>query len=157
MRCVAYTDGSYCEGVNARNEEVKAYGMGVYIKYEDIDEPEEISWGGSVADYIKHRNITGECVAVMGLFTRLEEAYPKYTEVDLYFDLEGIEHWVTRKWEANKPLTLSYRDFMWDMQKKYKINFHNIRGHVGILFNERADQLAKNGAKEELSKLGAIR
>lgn len=157
MRCIAYTDGSYCEGLNARNEVVKAYGMGVYLKYEDIDEPEEISWGGSVEDFMRHRNITGECVAVMGLFSRLEELYPKYNEVDLYFDLAGLEHWVSRKWEANKPLTRLYRDFMWEMVKKYKINFHNILGHTGIILNERVDSLAKRGAKDELSKLGAVR
>ena len=65
------------------------------------------------------------------------------TELNLYFDYEGIRAWCTGQWKANKEGTKAYKAFYEEASKKLRVNFIKVKSHSGVEFNERADKLAK--------------
>ena len=48
----------------------------------------------------------------MQVVTALRAELPQYDVLELFYDYEGIEKWVTGEWRAKNPLTQTYRDFM---------------------------------------------
>ena len=57
----------------------------------------------------------------------------------------GIEMWATGRWKTNNPLTTNYAKRMKEASKKIRIDFHKVKAHSGIAYNDRADALAKKG------------
>ena len=68
----------------------------------------------------------------------------KYPAVEIRYDYEGVEKWVTGVWRAKTPLTSKYAANMQEAGKKVKISFCKIAAHTGNHYNEEADQLAKS-------------
>ena len=68
----------------------------------------------------------------------------KYPAVEIRYDYEGVEKWVTGMWRAKTPLTSKYAAHMQEAGKKVKISFCKIAAHTGNHYNEEADQLAKS-------------
>ena len=68
----------------------------------------------------------------------------KYPAVEIRYDYEGVEKWVTGVWRAKTPLTSKYAAHMQEAGKKVKISFCKIAAHTGNHYNEEADQLAKS-------------
>ena len=64
-------------------------------------------------------------------------------EIDIYYDYMGIEKWCTGEWQANKPGTISYRDYYNSIKNKLAVNFIKVKGHSGDKYNDLADLLAK--------------
>ena len=64
----------------------------------------------------------------------------KYPAVEIRYDYEGVEKWVTGVWRAKTPLTSKYAAHMQEAGKKVQISFCKIAAHTGNHYNEEADQ-----------------
>ncbi len=64
---------------------------------------------------------------------------------------EWLRGWKVRGWKtaANKPVK---NDDLWrrldETASRHRVSWHWVRGHAGHVENERADQLAREGARE---------
>ena len=111
--------------------------------YGNID-GQEIRKSGSGSDSagVAIRNVAGE---MLGSMTAVNWAIEnKYPAVEIRYDYEGVEKWVTGVWRAKTPLTSKYAAHMQEAGKKVKISFCKIAAHTGNHYNEEADQLAKS-------------
>lgn len=155
MRCFAYVDGSYSDGVDGLGvKKAGLYGSGIFLQLEDITEPIQMSFGGSDKDMAVSRNVAGEVRAVTLLLQFLSKNHPEYNQVDIYYDYEGIEKWVTGEWKAKKPMTQVYRDTVRKYMDTMVVNFHKVPAHKGVVYNEIADKLAAAGVRKEAERLG---
>lgn len=138
----AYVDGSYAESGTY------SYGA-VLLTTDGAREFSEAFYDEDGAV----RNVAGE---LRGALFALEEAEREdYKKLVLYYDYLGIEMWATRKWRANLPITQAYRDRM--TNASIPVEFVKVPAHSGILYNERADALAKKAIEAfELSKAKEI-
>lgn len=88
------------------------------------------------------RQVAGELHAVLHALEWCQDN--RITEVDIYYDYKGIECWIMGEWQAKNPLTKRYRDTV--RQSNLRITWKKVNAHTGVRWNERADQLAKEGA-----------
>ena len=134
----AYVDGSYAES--------GTYSYGAVLL--TTDGAREFSEAFFDEDGAV-RNVAGELRGALFALDRAErEGYDKLV---LYYDYLGIEMWATKKWRANLPITQAYRDRM--SNASIPVEFVKVPAHSGILYNERADALAKKAIEAfELSK-----
>ena len=91
---------------------------------------------------MKIRNVAGEMLGAMNAVQWAKEH--EYPAVEIRYDYEGVEKWVTGVWRAKTPLTSKYAAHMQEAGKKVKISFCKIAAHTGNHYNEEADQLAKS-------------
>ncbi len=129
---IAYTDGSY-------NPETDRAGYGVIMKLGD-GSVERLC--GSVKS-LGSRQITGETTAVMLAVTMA--VIKNMKKIEIRYDYEGVEKWVTGEWSAEAQCAVEYSAFMKKMSKHIKFEFVKIAAHTGEAGNERADALAKMG------------
>lgn len=130
---IAYVDGSF-------NEKTEEYGYAcVFI--DQMKVIEEISGKGDQKDYAMMRNVAGEIISSMtAVHYAIEHGY---SSLHIYYDYYGIEYWVTGEWDARTIKTKEYQIFMKEYQKSINIYFHKVPAHSHIIYNERADTLAK--------------
>lgn len=95
---------------------------------------------------LQHRNVSGEMLGAM--YAVKTAMLNGYTHVELRYDYEGIEKWVTGEWRAKEELTLKYKNAMRDWGKSIGITFTKVAAHTNVRFNEAADKLAKKGLVE---------
>lgn len=137
-RLTAYVDGSY-------NDDLKRYAFGcvflppsgqVFLAFGNGDNPETVSM----------RNVTGEMLGAMyAVRTAMKNGF---TEIDLYYDYEGIEKWVTGAWKSKKEHTKKYAEAMRSWGTQIRICFHKVTAHTNVKYNELADKTAKRGLEE---------
>lgn len=76
--------------------------------------------------------------------------------IEIHYDYNGIERWVTGEWKAKKEETEIYRDKMRSFFEMIDIGFVHVKGHSGDKYNDKADGLAKMGAmilsKEDMTE-----
>lgn len=141
--------------VNEIEEEVLA-GVHVYVDGSFIDGHAGYGWVAYIDNQVRHeesgpvpdakttRQVAGELEATM---KALQWCETKGIEaVHLHYDLEGIECWATGEWQAKNSVTKAYVEFM--SECAVDIKWVNEEAHSGVEGNERADQLAKEGAIE---------
>lgn len=88
-----------------------------------------------------HRNVAGE---LYGAFRAIQIALEKGSrELHLYYDYAGIEKWATGEWRTKTKLTRRYLNTYNLYKSELTVRFHKIAAHTGHVYNERADQLAK--------------
>ena len=134
----AYVDGSY-------NDDVKRYAFGcvfippqggIYLAMGNGENPETVSM----------RNVTGEMLGAMyAVKTAMKNGF---SAIELYYDYEGIEKWVTGEWKAKKEHTKKYAEAMRAWKEQIHVTFHKVVAHTKVEYNELADQTAKRGLTE---------
>lgn len=63
--------------------------------------------------------------------------------VTIFHDYEGIAKWCTGEWQAKKAGTQAYKAFYDQAKERLDIRFVKVKGHSGDLYNDLADQLAR--------------
>lgn len=134
-KLIAYVDGSY-------DDSIKKYAFGcvfllpdgrVYTQYGNGDNEKSL----------QHRNVTGE---MLGAMYAVRFAMKNgFAAVELYYDYQGIEKWVTGEWRSKTELTKKYTSAMREWGKSIDIAFRKVAAHTNVFYNELADKKAKEG------------
>lgn len=149
---LAYVDGSY-------NDAIKKYAFGcvfilpdgrIFTEYGNGDNPQSL----------QQRNVAGEMLGAM--YAVRVAMVNGYSHVEIRYDYEGIEKWVTGEWRSKTELTQKYTQAMRGWMQGIRITFTKVPAHSNVTFNELADQTAKAGLTEangipEFKKLEEMR
>lgn len=135
---VAYVDGSF----DAENM-IYSYGCVVILPDGTVH---EFSGNGNNQENAKLRNVTGEMLGAM--FATRYAMKQGYKGIDIRYDYAGIEQWVVGNWKAKTKLTRKYTNTMKEWSKDIDIAFTKVTAHTNVMYNERADQLAKAALKK---------
>lgn len=134
---LAYVDGSY-------DNSLRKYAFGcvfilpdgrVYTEYGNGDNEQSL----------QHRNVTGEMLGAM--YAVRTAMISGFFRVELCYDYEGIEKWVTGAWRSKTELTKKYAAAMGEWRKGIEISFRKVAAHTNVYYNELADQTAKAGLR----------
>lgn len=131
---IAYVDGSF-------EKSIGRYAFGCVLLTPDGQEIRE-SGSGSDPAGVAIRNVAGEMLGAMNAVKWAQEN--GYPAVEIRYDYEGVEKWVTGVWRAKTLLTSKYAVHMQEAGKKIQISFCKVAAHTGNHYNEEADQLAKS-------------
>lgn len=138
-KLLAYVDGSY-------EDSLKKYAFGcVFLPANGRIYTQ--CGSGDNAQSLQHRNVTGEMLGAM--YAVKTAMYNGYEEIELCYDYEGIEKWVTGAWRARTELTQKYAAAMREWEKSIRICFTKVAAHTNVRYNELADRTAKAGLTEE--------
>lgn len=134
----AYVDGSY-------DHSLKKYAFGcVFIL---PDGRIKLQYGnGDNALSLQQRNVAGEMLGAMyAVRTAMVSGFSK---IEIRYDYEGIEKWVTGAWHSRTELTRKYADAMRRWGENIIICFTKVAAHSNVYYNEMADRTAKAGLRE---------
>ena len=128
----AYVDGSFYNGM---------YGGG-YTVFDPNDNIiyQDCGIGVNEAELLAMRNISGEMSAAMHATLWIDKFVGRGIIVH---DYTGLSKWVTGEWNAQKPYTQKYVEFMRPFYTLDIIKFEWVKGHTKVRGNEIADGLAK--------------
>lgn len=135
---LAYVDGSY-------DDSIKKYAFGcvfilpdgrIFTEYGNGDNPQSL----------QHRNVTGEMLGAM--YAVKTAMFNGYRRVEIRYDYEGIEKWVTGAWRSKTELTQKYAQAMRGWRQDIQILFTKVPAHSNVTYNEAADRTAKRGLTE---------
>ena len=130
----AFIDGSF-----DKRKGVVGSGGVILLDTEEV----EFSLSSTDPNHVAYWNVSGELLAALHVVDyALDHGY---TSCSLYYDYMGIEMWATGGWKTNNPLTTNYAKRMKEVSKQLRIDFHKVKAHSGIAYNDRADALAKKG------------
>jgi ribonuclease HI len=135
---IAYVDGSY-------EDSIRKYAFGcvfllpdgrIYTTYGNGDNEQSLAL----------RNVTGE---MLGSMYAVKMAIKNgYRKIEIRYDYEGVEKWVSGEWKAKTDLTQKYAASMREWSKLISISFTKVMAHTNVLYNELADKMAKIGLEE---------
>ena len=134
MKATAYVDGSF-------NPNTNVFGFAASLQ---IQNGETLYLNGKSNDkkVVSSRNIAGEVLAVWRVLELARKL--SVTEIDIFYDYNGIEYWATGEWQAKKPISIFYKDVINNFSD-IKMNFIHVKSHTGNHGNEFVDFLAKKG------------
>lgn len=130
----AFVDGSFIDGCTG-------YGA-VILKEKEI--VAELSGKVDSPEAFNSRQVAGEIQAVIEVLEWCRERNIK--EITIFYDFQNIEKWATGEFRTNTPMTQAYKEYI--DNSNIRITWVKVDSHTGIELNERADALAKNGAKK---------
>ena len=137
-RLLVYVDGSY-------EDSLPKYAFGCVFLLDDGEI--RLAYGnGDNPQSLKHRNVTGEMLGAM--YAVKTAMMNGYSEVEICFDYEGIETWVTGSWKSKTELTQLYAKSMREWSTSIRIIFTKVAAHSNVKYNELADATAKRGLTE---------
>ncbi len=134
----AYVDGSY-------EDSLKKYAFGCVFILPDGRIYTECG-NGDREQSLQHRNVTGEMLGAM--YAVKTAMMNGFTKVELKYDYEGIEKWVTGEWRSKTELTQTYAKSMREWAEKIQVKFTKVPAHANVFYNELADEMAKTGLVE---------
>ncbi|MFQ3534339.1 MAG: RNase H family protein [Aggregatilineales bacterium] len=123
----AYVDGSF-------QTDIPAYGV-VIIKHGRF----HAALCGIAKTNVEHHQIGGEITAVIEVLRWCKTHNVR--AVTIFHDYEGLEAWVTGRWQARKDLSQAYVKFVND--SGINITWCKVESHTGVTWNEKADELAR--------------
>lgn len=134
---LAYVDGSY-------DDTLQKYAFGCIFILPDGRIYAEYG-NGDNAQSMQHRNVTGEMLGAMYAvkFAMLNG----FTGLELCYDYQGIEKWVTGEWRARTELTGKYAAAMREWARSIEIRFTKVAAHTNVYYNDLADKMAKTGLR----------
>lgn len=132
---LAYVDGSY-------DNSIRKYAFGCVFLLPDGRIFTEYG-NGDNEQSLQHRNVTGEMLGAMYAvkFAMLNG----FRSVEIRYDYQGIEKWVTGEWRSRAELTRKYAASMREWGKSIAIRFTKVAAHTNVRYNELADKMAKTG------------
>ncbi|NMA65582.1 MAG: RimK family alpha-L-glutamate ligase, partial [Clostridiaceae bacterium] len=134
IRYHAYVDGSFIDG-NV------GYGAVILKEGQIIKELKgRVVW----TDALNSRQVGGEIQAVIEVLKWCD--INNVDEIAIFYDFLNIEKWATGQYRTNTPMTQAYKEFI--DRCKVKITWVKVESHTGIALNDRADELAKSGARQ---------
>lgn len=136
-----YVDGSY-------NTSTEKFGYGLLVVDNDIIT--HVDYGGGKNEECNQRQVNGELkAAIEGVKYALDN---DYKEIVLFYDYAGVCQHATGSWERNSILSKEYYEAINKLKKEGNINiiFVKVDSHTDDLYNDIADELAKDGAGVEL-------
>lgn len=137
-RLLVYVDGSYHDGLKKY-----AFGCVFLLPEHEI----RLAYGnGDNPQSLQHRNVTGEMLGAM--YAVKTAMMNGYSEIELCYDYEGIEKWVTGAWKSKTELTQKYAQSMREWGSSIRILFTKVEAHSNVTYNELADETAKRGLTE---------
>lgn len=136
---IAYVDGSY-------EHSLLKYAFGCVFLLPDGRVLTE-NGSGNNPDSAKLRNVTGEMLGAM--FAVRFAIKNGFGKIEIRYDYEGVEKWVTGAWKSKTELTQKYAKAMGDWSTKIQIFFTKVAAHTNVYYNEMADQLAKAALVEK--------
>lgn len=135
---LAYVDGSY-------DNSLKKYAFGCVFILPDGRIFTEYG-NGDNEQSLQHRNVTGEMLGAMyAVKTAMASGFSR---IEIRYDYEGIEKWVTGAWRSRTELTGKYAGSMREWSKGIHISFTKVPAHSNVYYNELADKTAKTGLTE---------
>lgn len=138
-KLLVYVDGSY-------KHSMKKYAFGcVFILYDGTVYVE--NGNGNNAESALLRNVTGEMLGAM--YAVRWAMKNNFSKIEIRYDYEGIEKWVTGVWKSKTELTQKYAKAMREWKQSIEIQFTKVAAHSNIYYNEMADQLAKDALEKE--------
>lgn len=144
---VVYTDGSF---MRKGNKCIAGYG--IYFPNGELE---------NIGRKFTHKPITNQRAELYAIYKALRMIIKNLDvkKITIYTDSEysiksltiWIKNWVKNNWKTSKRKDVLNKDII---QKIYKImqnfdgdiEFNHVRSHVGNVYNDRADELAKKGA-----------
>lgn len=132
---LAYVDGSY-------DNSLPRYAFGCVFILPDGRIYTEYG-NGDNQDSLKLRNVTGEMLGAM--FAVKFAMKNGFKKLEIRYDYQGIEKWVTGEWKSKTELTRKYAEAMRSWSRAVAIHFTKVAAHTNVEFNELADKLAKTG------------
>lgn len=136
---IAYVDGSY-------EHSLLKYAFGCVFLLPDGRILTE-NGSGSNPDSAKLRNVTGEMLGAM--FAVRFAIKNGFKKIEIRYDYEGVEKWVTGAWQSKTELTKKYAEAMRSWRTKVQISFTKVAAHTNVYYNEMADRLAKAALAEK--------
>ncbi|MBR2765724.1 MAG: ribonuclease H family protein [Blautia sp.] len=134
---IAYVDGSY-------DHSLRRYGYGCVLLTPDGEKI--LSGSGNDPGSLPLRNVAGEMLGAMhAVQWAIREGY---TSLEIRYDYEGIEKWVTGKYRAMNERTQQYAAYMRGCASKIRLSFKKVRAHSGDTLNDKADQAARGALHE---------
>lgn len=135
---LAYVDGSY-------DDSLKKYAFGCVFILPDGRVFTEYG-NGDKEQSLQHRNVTGEMLGAMYAvkFAMLNG----FSGIEIRYDYQGIEKWVTGEWRTRTLLTSKYAAAMREWAGQISIRFTKVEAHANVYYNELADKMAKTGLRE---------
>ncbi|MBQ7920043.1 MAG: ribonuclease H family protein [Lachnospiraceae bacterium] len=131
---VAYVDGSY-------EHSLTKYGFGCVFILPDGSVYVE-NGSGNNPETAALRNVSGEMLGAMqAVRWGIKNGFSR---IELRYDYEGIEKWVTGAWKSKTELTQKYAAAMRKWQAQIALEFTKVPAHSNVFFNELADELAKD-------------
>ncbi|MDC7251171.1 ribonuclease H family protein [Wohlfahrtiimonas chitiniclastica] len=134
-RIVAFVDGSFSDSTG-----VPLAGFGCYILHQDEIKPVEIGKKMATDQYASSRNIAPE---VFGALEALNWASSHgYKAITIYHDLQNTGKWARGEYQAHADISKLFMAELAKYKEILDIEFVWVKGHAGIEYNEKADQLA---------------
>jgi len=130
----AYVDGSFIED---------AIGYGLIVVYcGEVVEERSGKISDASTNVERMRQVGGE---IRAIYEALEWVQSNgMNELHIHYDYKGLECWATGAWQAKKDFTKQYQKTL--QNTPIRITWHKVESHSGDRWNERADELARNGA-----------
>ena len=135
---IAYVDGSY-------EDSIKKYAFGCVLILPDGKIFEHFG-NGDNPESLAIRNVAGEMIGAM--FATRWAIINGFKEIEIRYDYEGIEKWVTGVWQTKNNLTSQYSAFMRNQGQAIDLHFTKVTAHSNNKYNDKADELAKRGLEE---------
>ena len=136
---IAYVDGSY-------EHSLLKYAFGCVFLLPDGSIYVE-NGSGNNPDSAKLRNVTGEMLGSM--FAVRWAIKNGFSKIEIRYDYEGVEKWVTGAWKSKTELTQKYAAAMCKWSQQIQLKFTKVLAHSNVYYNEMADQLAKQALVEK--------